>query len=76
MKINKTAILDITTYQMSFDNWEPSNTGKWEHLPDVVWQLGTVQQCLSAVKRVWSFADYVLVTLNVNDNDKMLFQVI
>jgi len=27
------------------------------------WQLGTVQHCLSVVKRVWSFMDCVLVTL-------------
>jgi len=33
-------------------------------------ELTTVQHCLSAVKRVLSFADFILVTLNVNeDND-------
>jgi len=32
-------------------------------------QLWTVQHCLSAVTRVWSFADYILVTLSVNDDD-------
>jgi len=37
-------------------------------------QLGTVQHCLIAVMRTWSFMDcaYVLVTLNVNDDDLLL----
>jgi len=30
-----------------------------------VWQLETVQHCLSAVMSVWFFMDFVLVTLNV-----------
>jgi len=30
-------------------------------------QLGTVQHCLSAVKRVWSFTDCIFMMLNVND---------
>jgi len=30
-------------------------------------QLGSVQHCLSAVKRAWSVTDGVLVTLNVNE---------
>jgi len=34
-----------------------------------VWQLETIQHCLSAVMRVWSFMDFILVTLNVNDDD-------
>jgi len=33
------------------------------------WHLETVQHCLSAVKRKWSFTHSVLVTLNVNDDD-------
>jgi len=33
------------------------------------WKLGTVQYCLSAVKRVWSFVDCDLKTLNVKDDD-------
>jgi len=33
-----------------------------------VWQLETVQHCLSAVMRVWSFMDCVLVTLNVSSS--------
>jgi len=31
--------------------------------------MGTVQHCLSAVKRVWSFTECILVTLNGNDDD-------
>jgi len=31
--------------------------------------MGTVQHCLNAVERVWSFTDYVLVTLNDDDDD-------
>jgi len=37
--------------------------------PDVVWHLGTVDHCLSAVNRVWSFVDCILVTLNDDDDD-------
>jgi len=38
------------------------------------WQLITVQHCLSAVKRVvWSFAECVLVTLNINDDELWAF---
>jgi len=36
-------------------------------------QLGSFQLCLSAVKRVWSFTDYILVTLNVNEEDDDVF---
>jgi len=31
--------------------------------------LGTVQDCLSAVKMAWSFVDCILVALGVNDDD-------
>jgi len=34
--------------------------------------LGTVQHCLSVVKRVWSFTDCILVTMN-NDDDGRYF---
>jgi len=35
-----------------------------------VWRnLEAVQQCFSAVMRVWSFMDCVLVTLNINEDD-------
>jgi len=37
--------------------------------------LGTVQHCLSAVKRVGKFTDWVLATINVND-DKSLTEKI
>jgi len=33
------------------------------------WQLGTIQDCLSVVMRVWFFTDCVLVTLNIIDDD-------
>jgi len=39
------------------------------HIKMSLWQLRTVPHCLSAVKRVRSFTDCVLVTLNVNDDD-------
>jgi len=35
----------------------------------VVWQLLTVQHCLSGVMRVWVFTDCVFVSLNANDAD-------
>jgi len=38
------------------------------------WQLGTVQHCLGAVKRVWFFTDCILVTLNVNDDVDVALQ--
>jgi len=31
--------------------------------------LGTVQHCFSAIKRVCSFTDCILILLNVNDDD-------
>jgi len=40
------------------------------------WQLETVQHCLSAVKRVLTFTDCILVTLNVNDDDVYYVYVI
>jgi len=33
------------------------------------WQLGTVQHCLSAQKKVWSFSDSVLVILNIHEDE-------
>jgi len=32
------------------------------------WQLETVENCISAVMRVWSFMDCVLVTLNISNS--------
>jgi len=40
-----------------------------------VWQLGTVQHCVSGVKRVWFFTDCIIMTLGVNDDDDDSFQV-
>jgi len=40
-----------------------------EEINGGVLHLPTVQHCLSAVRRLLFFMDFILVTLNVNDGD-------
>jgi len=40
-----------------------------EEFDNSYWEVGTVQHCLSGIKRVRTFTDCVLVTLNLMMND-------